>query len=302
MLVRLNATLRRVPRWAIVLGSAAYTALVGWLDARMPAQVELAVFYLPPIAALAWYLGRRTAVLFALLVALLGMALGIDAGESRELILWTAVTHFLFFILTAALVSVLAEQTVELRTLAREDPLTGIPNRRAFFGALERALEWSRRQGSPWVLVYLDVDNFKKVNDTLGHAVGDALLRRVARVLRDGTRRIDVVARLGGDEFALLLPNTDAQNAEGIVGKLLTLLDEAMSAAGWGAGGQVSFSAGVVTFTAPPESVDAAVAMADACMYRVKARGKAGALYRVWPEEAALELPRSERAVRLGNR
>jgi diguanylate cyclase (GGDEF)-like protein len=292
MLVRLNATLRRVPRWAIILGSAAYTAMVAALEASMPLRVELAVFYLPPIAALAWYLGRRTAVLFGVLVALLGVAVAFGSGQPTELAIWNALTHLLFFLLVAALVAVLAEQTVQLRALAREDPLTGIPNRRAFFGALDRALEWSRRQGSPWVLAYLDVDNFKKVNDTLGHSTGDALLRRTARVLREGTRRIDVVARLGGDEFALLLPKTDAESAERIVGKLLVQLDEAMAAAGWG---QVSFSAGVVTFTAPPESVDVAVAMADACMYRVKARGKAGALFRSWPREAALEMPRSVR-------
>lgn len=286
----------------IVAGSCIYAAVVAWLDYRTSARFELAVFYLPPIAALAWYLGRFFAVLFAVLLTGLGVGLGVSIGLPTDLVLWNALTHLLFFMLVAALVAVLSEQTVQLRALAREDPLTGIPNRRAFFGALDRALEWSRRQGTPWVLAYVDVDNFKKVNDTLGHVTGDALLRLVARVLREGTRRIDVVARLGGDEFALLLPKTDAESAEGIIGKLLVQLDEAMAAAGWASAGPVSFSAGVVTFTAPPESVDTAVAMADACMYRVKARGKAGALFRVWPEQAALEMPRSERAVRLADR
>jgi len=99
---------------------------------------------------------------------------------------------------------------------------------------------------------------------------------------------VDVVARLGGDEFALLLPETDAARAETVINKLLALLDEAMANTGW----EVSFSIGVITFVSPPDSVDTAVAMADACMYRVKARGKAGALFRTWPDQAALELPR----------
>ncbi|PYP39597.1 MAG: hypothetical protein DMD43_10520 [Gemmatimonadetes bacterium] len=157
---------------------------------------------------------------------------------------------------------------------------TGISNRRAFFGALDRIVEWGRRTGAPWVLAYLDVDDFKKVNDELGHGTGDLVLKTVARVLREATRRIDVVARLGGDEFALLLPQTTAEQGELVVEKLMTLLEDAMGRSAW----PVSFSIGVITFNAAPESGDTAVAVADACMYRVKASGKAAAAYRTWPQ------------------
>jgi diguanylate cyclase (GGDEF)-like protein len=297
MLIRLNATLRRVPRWSIVVGSLLYTAVVAWTDYRIGTSLPMAVFYLPPIVAVSWFLGRSAGLLFVLLSAAAGSLLERIAGASTRLLLWNGASQLLFFLVVAALVSVLAEQTVQLRTLAREDPLTGIPNRRAFFGALDRALEWSRRQGVPWVLAYLDVDNFKKINDTRGHGVGDAVLQQVARTLREGTRRIDVVARLGGDEFALLLPNTDAGEAETVINKLLAVLEEAMASNGF----EVSFSIGVVTFAAPPDSLDTAVAMADACMYRVKARGKAGAVFRIWPAQAALELPRGvAAAARMG--
>jgi diguanylate cyclase (GGDEF)-like protein len=293
MLIRLNAALRRIPGWAILLGSLLMTAAVAWIDYRAGSGLEIAVFYLPPIVAVAWHLGRSAGVGFAVFTTLMRAVLDWVArpgAASSQMFAWNSAAQLLFFLFIAALVSLLAEQTVELRALAREDPLTGIPNRRAFFGALDRMLEWSRRQGSSWVLAYLDVDNFKKINDTRGHAVGDAVLQKVARTLREGTRRIDVVARLGGDEFALLLPETDAARAEMVVNKLLSLLDETMSRAGWGS--DVSFSVGVITFAVPPDSIDTAVSMADACMYRVKARGKAGALFRIWPDHAALELPR----------
>src|ERR1044071_2501426 len=141
MLIRINAVLRKVPRWAIVAGSLATTFAVAWMDYQAGSGLQIAVFYLPPIVAVAWHLGRTPGVAYA--------------------------------VFTTLLLSVLAEQTVELRALAREDPLTGIPNRRAFFGALDRAVEWSRRQGMSWVLAYLDVDNFKRINDTLGHAAGE---------------------------------------------------------------------------------------------------------------------------------
>lgn len=296
MLIRLNAALRRVPGWAILAGSLLVTAAVAWFDFRAGAGMEIAVFYLPPIVAVAWHLGRSAGVWFAALTTLTRIALdwvSRPGGLASPYLVWNSVAQLLFFLFVSALVSLLAEQTVKLRTLAREDPLTGIPNRRAFFGALDRAVEWSRRQGMSWVLAYLDVDNFKKINDTLGHGVGDEVLRRVARTLREGTRRIDVVARLGGDEFALLLPETDAEQAETIVNKVLSLLDEVVRREGW----EVTFSIGAVTFTAPPDSIDAAVAMADACMYRAKARGKAGAVFRAWPEQVPLTLPEGVAAV-----
>jgi len=290
----MNAALRRVPRWAILGGSLLVTAAVAWFDYRAGEGIEIAVFYLPPIVAVAWHLGRSAGVWFAALTTLTRIGLEwLSRGPASQYLVWNSAAQLLFFLFISALVSLLAEQTVELRMLAREDPLTGIPNRRAFFGALDRAVEWSRRQGMSWVLAYLDVDNFKKVNDTLGHGVGDEVLRRVARTLREGTRRIDVVARLGGDEFALLLPETDAERAETIVNKLLSLLDEAVQREGW----EVTFSIGAVTFAAPPDSIDAAVAMADACMYRAKARGKAGAVFRVWPEQTPISLPEGVPAV-----
>jgi diguanylate cyclase (GGDEF)-like protein len=290
MLIRMNAALRRVPRWAILASSLVVTASVAWLDYRMGDGIEIAVFYLPPIVAVAWHLGRSAGVSFAALTTVTRAVLDWTSqpvGSPAHFLFFNSAAQLLFFLFIAGMVSLLAEQTVELRTLAREDPLTGIPNRRAFFGALDRAVEWSRRQGMPWALAYLDVDNFKKINDTLGHGTGDEVLRRVARSLREGTRKVDVVARLGGDEFALLLPETDAPRAEMIVNKVLVLLEEMVVREGW----DVSFSIGSVTFTAPPESVDAAVAMADACMYRAKAHGKAGAVFRSWPDQVALELP-----------
>jgi diguanylate cyclase (GGDEF)-like protein len=279
---RLNTALRRAPRWQVAAGSLVVMAAVAWVDFRSGPFVELSIFYLPPIAAMAWYVGRREGLLTAALAtALWGLAGPALRGDDLRpgLLAWNAAAQLLFFASAAAVVSLVSNQAVRLRVLAREDALTGISNRRAFFGALDRIVEWGRRQGSPWVLAYLDVDDFKKINDGLGHGTGDIVLKTVARTLREATRRVDVVARLGGDEFVLLLPQTSAEQGELVVEKIMTLLEDAMARGGW----PVSFSIGVITFTAAPESADAAVAVADACMYRVKASGKAGAAYRRWP-------------------
>jgi diguanylate cyclase (GGDEF)-like protein/PAS domain S-box-containing protein len=108
------------------------------------------------------------------------------------------------------------ERELVLQHLADHDPLTGLLNRRSFEQALERELLLGRRQDTPAALLLLDLDGFKAVNDTLGHAAGDEVLRQVAARLRRRLRRSDLIGRLGGDEFAMLLPNTPAGDAEAV--------------------------------------------------------------------------------------
>ena len=156
------------------------------------------------------------------------------------------------------------------RELARQDPLTGLANRRAFLETSEDEKERSRRYHHCFNIAYIDLDGFKKINDTLGHAVGDQVLRQVANTLRTNLRSTDAVARLGGDEFAILLVETDAASAEKVLRKLHELLRAAMKANGW----SVDFSIGLASYLCPPESIDNIIRTADGLMYSVKARGK----------------------------
>jgi diguanylate cyclase (GGDEF)-like protein len=154
--------------------------------------------------------------------------------------------------------------------LARIDVLTTVPNRRAFYEALEKERVRALRYHRPMTIAYIDLDNFKKVNDSLGHAVGDELLVEVAAGLISNLRASDYVGRLGGDEFALLLPETDATAAKAVLRKLrLRLLDE-MQAHRW----PVTFSIGAATFLDPPGSLDVMIRLADETMYAIKAQGK----------------------------
>jgi len=154
--------------------------------------------------------------------------------------------------------------------LARIDPLTTVPNRRAFYEALDKERARSLRYRRPLTIAYVDLDNFKKVNDALGHAVGDELLVQVAAGLRTNLRASDYVGRLGGDEFAILLPETDATAANVVLCKLRLRLLEEMKAHSW----QVTFSIGAATFLDPPDSLDVIIRMADETMYAIKAHGK----------------------------
>jgi diguanylate cyclase (GGDEF)-like protein len=131
-------------------------------------------------------------------------------------------------------------------------------------------------------VLYLDLDNFKAVNDRFGHSTGDELLRTVADTIRTRLRRVDSVARLGGDEFAVLLPETGAEAARGVVEQVRGALGDAMRTHGW----PVTVSIGALTCVTAPESADALIRRADDLMYAVKHGDKDGVKYGTY------ELPR----------
>ncbi len=166
----------------------------------------------------------------------------------------------------------------ELRHLADHDALTGLPNRRRFEQELARHLAHVRRYGPEGAALVLDLDCFKPVNDTFGHAAGDRLLVRVARVLQERLRATDVLARLGGDEFAILLPRVDGAGAVAVARSLAeTVRAEALTADARG----VTISIGVIAFDERSPSVaEGVLAAADIAMYDAKAAGGDGwALY-----------------------
>lgn len=167
------------------------------------------------------------------------------------------------------------------REYARTDPLTGAANRRAFEAALRACHAALAASGRPFVLAIVDIDRFKQLNDTHGHSVGDAALKRIARTLLGGVRRSDMVARLGGDEFAVLMPAGDAWSMRRPFDAMFTALTVAVAGAGW----PISFSIGVIAFEGPIAQPQEATALADKLMYEVKASGRNGVRYAVYREQ-----------------
>ena len=163
-----------------------------------------------------------------------------------------------------------------LEKLSRTDPLTGLLNRRAFAADLSLALERSVRNGTPGALMYVDLDNFKAVNDTLGHEAGDAVLVQVADQLGHASRRYDLLARLGGDEFALWLDNADAATARARAESLLQNAG-ALQRPPARSDAPLGYSIGIAIFA--PGGGDGQAALmrrADEAMYQVKHGGKHG--------------------------
>ena len=162
------------------------------------------------------------------------------------------------------------EKIQRLESMVMTDPLTGLLNRRGFDEQLRRVLASARRHGDTGVLTYIDLDDFKQINDHHGHAAGDAVLRRVAKVLRQNTRLTGVLGRLGGDEFGALLTHTG--EAEGFfrARRLHSLLSQA-HARYKGVGIPLRASFGSASYDANSDETDL-MRRADAEMYETKTR------------------------------
>ena len=167
----------------------------------------------------------------------------------------------------------LVQQSEAFEKQAREDVLTGLPNRRAFDDALGHALEWARVGNRPLTLAMLDVDHFKNVNDQHSHSIGDAVLREVGRLLSGASRVSDVSARVGGEEFALLFHDTSLEQAQMTCERLRQRFHEQRNWAGV-AGLQINFSAGLVQWRGELESGQAMLQRADDALYQAKQSGR----------------------------
>lgn len=156
---------------------------------------------------------------------------------------------------------------------ASHDALTGLPNRQLLLDRARLALNQSARTGGRIALVFLDLDGFKPVNDTHGHAAGDMLLREVARVLRDSLREGDTVARVGGDEFiALLSPLPDKEEADLIVQRMIRNVGAIHYAAGHRV--DIGISAGIAIYPDHGSTLEGLLKLADEAMYQAKRQGK----------------------------
>ncbi len=254
--------------------AAALVVSVAAADVYTGPGVDVTLLYLGPIAFGTFIAGLGPGIGLALLAAVCGVESSRLSGESLPpaVLTWNAAQQLGVFLLLAVVLDAFKRRLLHEQQAARTDPLTSLSNRRAFVEAAWLELERARRHGRPLSLLYIDCDDFKLVNDRLGHVAGDALLSSVGATLRQAVRGLDTVARLGGDEFGVLLPEVDRAGAVALAERLRLQLRETLA----GRGDAVTFSIGVATFVHPPASVDEMILRADELMYEAKRSGKDG--------------------------
>jgi diguanylate cyclase (GGDEF)-like protein len=161
-----------------------------------------------------------------------------------------------------------------IRHLAHHDELTGLPNRKLFADRLECAVARARRAGHMAALMFIDLDRFKEVNDTLGHAAGDKVLRAAGKLLRDSLRTSDTVARMGGDEFTIILEDVvDLDRVETVAKKIRSAFAAPVVTED-GVDVFVTPSIGITLYPRDADSAEALLNAADAAMYDAKAAGR----------------------------
>lgn len=261
------AFLRGQPRYLLVSAALGFMVALEIVNYFAGHEFRLIVFYLVPLYLLTWFVNIRWALLFAAILSLSWYLVGrLIIGMELPSHAWNAVTRLAIFIAFIYMINAYKRESV----FAREDFLTKIANSQHFAETAAMELERCRRYGHPFSVVYLDIDNFKDVNDRFGHSAGNRLLYEVAQDMRRNTRSIDTVARLGGDEFAVLFPETGYEQARAAVSilrdKMLSLARERS----W----PVTFSFGLVTFQKAPGDFDEMVRQADMLMYQAKREGK----------------------------
>src|SRR5712691_2244221 len=243
--------LRRPLRLA---GALLLIGLVHLGNTRTPPEFRLGILYVIPVLLAAWHDGLGWGIAFAFATALLRFAVGIDQmppGTSLAARLANEGAYLAVVGVAITGLSQLRRTQGKLHQLATQDTLTSVLNARAFSQELGR----NRRYGRPLALIYLDLDDFKRVNDAHGHATGDAVLRLVADAMRSAVRQSDLVGRLGGDEFGVLMPETDGAVAHAAALRLASGI-------------------GVVSVTGTEAGTDELLRKADEAMYEAKRAGK----------------------------
>ncbi|MBF0105060.1 MAG: GGDEF domain-containing protein [Deltaproteobacteria bacterium] len=272
--------IERVSDFLSKRGTAFITALglviliiTGIANTFVHQKLSLSVFYLVPVCLVTWYTTRYLGILFAFLG---GVSLTLSHYETivtyRQWIahIWNSLGTVFFFCLMVLLLRLLKSRLEHEKGLAQLDPLTGAANRRSFYTTLSNEIERSKRYKHAFTVVFIDLDNFKEVNDKHGHQTGDQLLRLTTEKLKQNIRTCDFMARFGGDEFSILFPETNKERISVLISRIRFAILDTMKENDW----PVTLSIGVATFQNPPDTVDEALGDVDRLMYSAKRKGK----------------------------
>jgi diguanylate cyclase (GGDEF)-like protein len=271
------ASLEKQSKLLLIFEGLILIGIIGIFDFLTGHEFAFSVFYVLPISLVTWFTNQRLGFVISVASAIVWLSADVAARQvySSHLIpLWNFLVRFIFFLIITILLSLL-KNSLEL---ARTDHLTSAINSRHFYDIVQMEINRSQRNRHPFTVAYIDIDDFKAVNDQLGHVAGNQVLITLVNSIRNIIRKSDFIARLGGDEFAILFPETDQEAACIIFSKIQSELMIVMRQKNW----RITFSVGVLTCTVAPHSPDEVIRMADELMYSAKSDGKNTVKYSVY--------------------
>ncbi len=253
--------------------------VVGAADYLTGPEISFSIFYLLPVVLATWYIGRQAGIAIGAISAITWLLLDLEGHLYSHPVIayWNMLVRFGFFLIVLGILSRLRSAYEREKTLSTLDSLTGLLNGRAFQERANAEIERARRYGHPFTVAYVDLDDFKAVNDRFGHSVGNAVLCAIADAAGTYVRATDIAARLGGDEFAFLFPETGEESARTVLPMVSHRISDSLRKNGW----PVTLSLGAITFRKPPDSVDRMLHAADVLMYAAKHAGKGKILHEV---------------------
>jgi diguanylate cyclase (GGDEF)-like protein len=257
-------------KWLVLIIGLAFLAIAGICDYLTGPEIDFALFFLIPVSLVTFYIGPKTGFTMAILSGMVNLLADLSWGKiilPWYIPLWSAVTHTLTYLVVALILDRLAAAWRREHILAMTDYVTGVSNARHFDAVLAQV---SQLTPQSLTVIFLDVDNFKRVNDTYGHLTGNEILAILAETIQASLRASDVVGRVGGDEFACLLMGVCQAEAVEVVTRLQSTLVDKMKQNGW----PVTFSIGALFCEDTPALPENALQQADSLMYEAKNNGK----------------------------
>ncbi len=244
-------------------------AIVGIADYYTGDKIDTCVFYIIPMFIATWSMGLVAGLIvcfFCVIIMIITNVLLVQYKISMFIVYWNEAIRSTFFLILIFLLARLKSILGHEKRMARVDFLTQTANTRSFYEFIQYEIDRSQRYHYPISFIYMDIDNFKDINDRFGHIVGDNFLKAVAKIIKKNIRTNDIVARLGGDEFGILLPETNTQQLKIVSQKIYKLLLAQRKRTFK----FITFSLGGVTCQGTTCSINELIKRADKLMYSVK--------------------------------
>jgi diguanylate cyclase (GGDEF)-like protein len=273
----LNRSFTAQAEWLIGAVTLLLVLFLAFVDHVTGYEISFSIFYLLPISIAVWYgsrpMGYAISAASAVAWAIVEHASALPYSQDW-ILYWNSGVRLAFFLVVGWLLAELRSNLRRQQHLASTDDLTGLLNRTGFVERAGPVMAAATRHAHPTTIGFADLNGFKQVNDTLGHAAGDAVLELMGSLLTRARRGSDITARYGGDEFVVLLPHTGLDGAQRFFDKFRQAAESEIRDGGWTG---LSVSIGAIVFERGPPDLIESLRIADRLMYRAKGAGSDGA-------------------------